>query len=259
MGIYTNKGLVKHAEAALKLRTKYMWGGILRPVTDSYIAALKNIYGISPGTGYTASRWSELISLAGKGYYGCDCVGLIKSYYWSGSADGGTGSPRYGAAGYPDINAGGMYSAAKVRGRIDTMPEKPGLILYRRTDPHVGIYVGGGKVIECTYSSRGDGVVRSGLGDFGWEYWFECPYIGYESDSLLAEPKVKKYTLAYPATVRAKPSAASSKLGRYTAGSVVTVENGSDTVDRQTGYTYVKVSGPPERWIVKSACGGNNS
>lgn len=254
MGIYTNKGLVKHAEKALELKTKYMWGGILRPITDSYIRALKDIYGGSSGTGYSASRWAELSSLAGKGFYGCDCVGLIKSYYWSGSPEGGVGSPNYGAAGYPDTNAGGLYAAARVKGRIATMPEKSGLILYCKSNPHVGIYTGGGGVIECTLGRRGDGVVRSKLGDFGWECWFECPYIEYKDESLLAEPRLKKYTLAYPAAVRAKPSASSERLGRYTAGSVVTVVSNSDTVDKTTGFTYVRVSGSPERWIVKSAC-----
>ena len=67
MGIYTNKGLIKHAETALTLWTKYMWGGILRPITDAYIRTLKGIYGGSSGTGYNASRWAELSALAEKG------------------------------------------------------------------------------------------------------------------------------------------------------------------------------------------------
>ena len=30
---YTNEGLVAHVQAAAKLKTKYMWGGILREIT----------------------------------------------------------------------------------------------------------------------------------------------------------------------------------------------------------------------------------
>ena len=103
----------------------------------------------------------------------------IAAYYWSGRPDGGTGSPKYGAAGFPDVNAGMMFSLARVKGGIDTLPERPGVILYCGSSPHVGIYAGNGDVIECTLSARGDGVVRTRLGDFGWEYWFECPYISY--------------------------------------------------------------------------------
>ena len=179
MGIYTAEGLVKHAEKALALDTAYMWGGIMRRITPAYIAQLRRIYGTKAGTGYTDTRYRQLEELAESGYYGCDCVGLIKSYYWSGRPDGGTGSPKYGAAGFPDVNAGMMFSQARVKGSIDTLPERPGVILYCGSSPHVGIYAGNGNVIECTLSARGDGVVLSGLGDFGWEYWFECPYISY--------------------------------------------------------------------------------
>lgn len=247
MGLYTNKGLVNHAEKTLTLRTKYMWGGILRPITDSYISLLKSIYSESSGTGYSAARWAELRGLVGKGWFGCDCVGLIKSYYWSGKADGGTGSPKYGTAGYPDTNAGGMYAAAKVKGKISTMPELPGIILYCRSRPHVGVYAGSGKVIECTLSARGDGAVRTDIADFGWEYWFECPYIEYVKDT--AKPR----TLAYPAVIRSAPSAKAAKLGRLEPGSKVTLAENTDTYDKASGYTYVRLAGDKEMWIVRSA------
>ena len=252
MGIYTNNGLVTHARNALGLRTKYMWGGILRPITADGIAALKKLYSGVAGTGYTPGRWEELSALAGKGYYGCDCVGLIKSYYWSGRSCGGTGSPKYGAAGFPDVNAGGMYAAARIKGGISALPETPGLILYSRSRPHVGIYAGNGNVLECTYSTRGDGVVGTRLGDFGWEYWFECPYITYES-GLTGPAAIKRCTLAFPAAVRSKPSPAAGRIGRYTAGSTVTVVCGSETLDKASGYTYIRVAAEREMWIVKSA------
>lgn len=177
MGMYTNTGLVKHAEKALALKTKYMWGGILRPIEQQYDMLFK-MYGNKAGTGYTKQRWNELAQLKNKGYYGVDCVGMIKSYYWSGKPDGGTGSPKYGAAGYPDVNAGFMYQTAKVKGKISDMPEIPGLIVYSKSHPHVGIYIGNGYTIESTLGARGDGVVKRKLDNF-WELWFQCPYIEY--------------------------------------------------------------------------------
>lgn len=175
MSIYTNTGLVKHAEKALALKTKYMWGGILRPIEQQYDMLFK-MYGNKPGTGYTTQRWNELAKLKNKGVFGVDCVGLIKSYYWSGKPDGGIGSPKYN--GNTDVNAGYMYSLAKNKGRIGTMPEIPGLIVYSKTHPHVGVYIGSGCTIESTLGSRGDGVVKHKLDSF-WEYWFQCPYIEY--------------------------------------------------------------------------------
>lgn len=189
--IYTNIGLVTHAEKALALKTKYMWGGILRPIEQQYDMLFK-MYGNKAGTGYTTQRWNELAQLKNKGYYGVDCVGMIKSYYWSGKPDGGTGSPKYGAAGYPDVNAGFMYQTAKVKGKISDMSEIPGLIVYSKSHPHVGIYIGNGYTIESTLGARGDGVVKRKLDSF-WEYWFQCPYIEYtQSGKLPANEKPTK-------------------------------------------------------------------
>lgn len=255
MGLYTNTGLVRHAQKALALKTKYMWGGILCLVEKQYDRLFKT-YGNTPGTGYSATRWNDIKALFGKNCYGCDCVGLIKSYYWSGKADGGTGSPNYGKAGFPDVNAGTMYNNAKKKGTIDTMPEVPGLIVYCKTHPHVGVYIGNGLVIESTLSSRGDGVVKTKLSDFKWEYWFECPYIDYPAKTTSTTNQngmVVKATLYYPAKVRQKPSTESYMLERLEEGTTVNYIKGSDTKDSKTGYIYVKLATKDDRWIVKSA------
>lgn len=252
MGIYTNEGLVKHAKKALALKTKYMWGGILRPVEQLY-EMLFTLYGNKAGTGYTTARWNELKALFGKGFYGCDCIGLIKSYYWSGRADGGTGSPKYGAAGFPDINANYMFQLAKVKGTIDTMPDIPGLIVYSKSHPHVGVYIGNGETIESTLGARGDGVVKRRLDGF-WEYWFECPYISYPKRKTGGTPKNSKtYRLAYPAVVRERPTKNSKRLDYLFAGRKVTVAADSETTDIATGFTYVKMTGEREGWILRSA------
>lgn len=251
MSMYTNTGLVKHAQAALALKTKYMWGGILRPIEQQYDMLFK-MYGNKAGTGYSTARWNELSQLRNKGYYGVDCVGLVKSYYWSGKADGGTGSPKYGAPGFPDVNANVMFDAARVKGDIKTLPEMPGVIVYCKSSPHVGVYIGDGWVIESTYSGRGDGVVKTKLSAFKWEYWFQCPYIDYVT-SMMTAPKTKKCTLVFPAKVRCEPKSSAKLLGRLTPGNTVTVVIGSETTDSVSGLTYIRLDGDPERWIVNTA------
>lgn len=199
--MYNNKGLVKHAENALKDKTVYMWGGIYRPVTEHYIQQLRMLYGSKQ---YPDSRIADLRKCIGKGYYGIDCVGLVKSYYWSGKANGGKGSPYYGKAGFPDVNAPAMFNAAKEKGTIDKLPEIPGLVLYSTKHPHVGVYIGNGYVIESTLSARGGGVTKAKVSDWsGWSHWFKCPYITYEEEKAVsAVPKVGdkvkiKQTAAY--------------------------------------------------------------
>ena len=247
--IYTNEGLVKHAEKALALKTKYMWGGILREITPAYINQMRTLYGTLQGTGYTVDRYKELLTVANKNYYGVDCVGLIKSYYWSGNANGGTGSPKYGAQGYPDVNANMMFNRAKKKGRIATLPETKGIIVYCRSHPHVGIYIGDGYTIESTLGQRGDGVVKRKL-DSLWEYWIECPYIEYRKD---AKEQMKTVELAFDAAVRSAPSTKANKLGVLKAGQKCVIAQGTETKDPITGYVYIRLGGEKSQWIVKSA------
>lgn len=249
--MYTNIGLVAHAKKALSIKTKYMWGGILRLITNAYIDQLSGIPAYKAQ--YPPARVAELRSCVGKDYYGVDCVGLIKSYYLSGKLDGGVGSPDYGKPGAgPDVNANAMYAAAKVKGSIKTLPEVPGIIVYCKSSPHVGVYIGNGWVIESTYSKRGDGVVKTKLSAFKWEHWFQCPYISYIPETTTIA-RTKKCTLAFPAKVRSAPASSAIQLGRLTEGSTVTVVIGSETRDSKSGMTYIRLDGEPERWIVRTA------
>ena len=246
---YTNDGLVAHVQAAAKLKTKYMWAGTLAEITDAYInQKVKQCKGIAPSrTGYTESRIKQLHDLAGKGFYGVDCVCLVKSYYWSGKPNGGTGSPKYDANN--DKNAGDMFAAAKVKGGIDTLPERPGVILISRTHGnHIGVYIGNGETIESTLGSRGDGVVKRKLDRSFWTDWFECPFITYNRvDTVL-----KNVTLAYNAQIRRDPRYKSESLGLLTAGEKCVIYTNTKQTDPATKYEYIKLYGR-DGWIVTSA------
>ena len=76
-----------------------------------------------------------------------------------------------------------MYRAAKVKGDINTMPDREGILVWM--EGHMGIYVGNGLVIEATPKWK-DGVQITKLTDRKWLGWCECPYITYEKDDDLA-------------------------------------------------------------------------
>ncbi len=165
----------------------------------------------------------------------------MKSYLW-----GGIGCPNYKSE--YDLPAGSMYERAKVKGKIDTLPELPGVIVIsRKNGNHVGIYIGGDQTIESTLGSRGDGVVKQKLDRSFWTDWFECSFIEYKHEELRA------VTLAYKAAVRSEPKTTSRKLGELAAGTKCMIVSGPDAVDPKTKYVYVKLAGEQERWIVKSA------
>lgn len=181
MGKLTNEGLVKYCDEMSKRLTVYMWGGLMQPITTTLIKVKANQY----PKHYTQSRQRYLSTLVGRGY-GCDCVGLIKSYWF-----GGVGSPYYDCK--KDCNTTGLYNLAKKKGKIKSMPETPGLIVYM--SGHVGVYVGNGKVIECTMSKYGDGVVYTNLKGRGWTHWLECPYIEYPAKVIQPTDKYFIYTV----------------------------------------------------------------
>jgi peptidoglycan hydrolase-like protein with peptidoglycan-binding domain len=111
----------------------------------------------------------------------CDCVGLIKGYYWA--KDDGT--QVYGLDGRLDKGADGMFSVAKVKGKISTLPEIPGLLLY--SPGHVGVYVGGGYTVEARGFNYG--VVKTKVSQRSWSYWYQCPYIDYLTEESPTQPE----------------------------------------------------------------------
>lgn len=163
---YTAKGLAEFAEHALNEPTIYMWGGMMNSITEDFVN--RNIR--QWASRYKPERIKFIRSKIGKAY-GCDCCGLIKAYYF-----GGYNTPKYDAK--KDINTAGMFSVAYEKGPICTIPEEPGIIVYM--PGHVGVYIGGGKVIECTLGYYGDGVVKTNLNRRKWTHWLKLPYIEYE-------------------------------------------------------------------------------
>lgn len=168
----TNSGLVEYCRKLLNMNIKYMWAAIGVPIDDELIDFKVNQCNTKYVKRYSDKRIAFLRGLAGKGYYGLDCVNLIKSFLW-----GGIPNVKYNNE--QDWTATGMYNAASVKGPINSLPEKPGLAVYH--PGHIGVYEGvidGERmVIECTLSSRGDGVVRSRLRDVKWKYWLQVPGI----------------------------------------------------------------------------------
>lgn len=101
-----------------------------------------------------------------------DCVGLIKGYGWLNPE---TCEVEYGTNGMPDISANAMFENATEKGTIDTIPEIPGLAVWR--EGHIGIYTGNGEVIQA--ANTHDGVIRTPIGNTGWTHWLKIPYISY--------------------------------------------------------------------------------
>jgi len=116
---------------------------------------------------WTPARIAKARSEIGKFPRCFDCVNLIKGYIWARP----DGSLKYNAS--QDVNANGMRlrSGAKP---ISTLPEIPGVLVFMTG--HVGVYIGGGRVIEC-YGFKN--VADRPLSAQKWTYWGRCPWVEY--------------------------------------------------------------------------------
>lgn len=105
-----------------------------------------------------------------------DCIGLIKGYSWY---DPETGNINYGTNGMPDVGADQIYNQASEKGSMSTMPEIPGILVH--APGHIGVYIGGGYVIEAMGTRYG--VVKTSVGSRNWTGWCKNPYINYVDDT----------------------------------------------------------------------------
>lgn len=151
----------------------YWWGTYCNPCTASLLKGKTNQY----PSYYGDNRQATYKKHIQQGKIATDCVGLIKGYYWESD-----GAIKYQRDGLPDKGASGMYSAATIKGTIDTLPEIPGLLLWTKNKGHVAVYVGGGYEVEARGFSYG--IQRNRLSARAFTHWGMCPYIEYTAAEI---------------------------------------------------------------------------
>lgn len=100
-----------------------------------------------------------------------DCGGLIKgAIFCDGAIDA---APKYNKK--YDVDSDTMLTQCSESGSIGSIPEIEGVLVFKKG--HVGVYIGGGKVVEA----RGHryGVIESNLGEMPWTNWGKHKDIEY--------------------------------------------------------------------------------
>lgn len=171
--IKTGAGLAKWAsDIYTGGKHVYWYGTYCNPCSASLLKGKTKQY----PTHYTDKRKATYEKHIKQGKTCTDCVGLIKGYYWELK-----GAIKYKRDGLPDKGANGMYSAAEIKGTIaNGLPEIPGILVWTKDKGHVGVYVGGGYVVEARGFSYG--VQRNALKDRTFVHWGLCPYVEYTAD-----------------------------------------------------------------------------
>lgn len=165
-GTKNNLDLAAYAVQAWENNWGYVWGTYGNVLTESLFAYKLKQY--PDGVG----KYKDFIQANWLGRRTADCVGLIKGYGW---LDASSGAIRYGTNGMPDYGANQMYQSAVIKGPMSTMPEIPGLAVWK--SGHIGIYIGNGYVVEAMGTKYG--VVKTEAAGRGWQGWCKLPSIDY--------------------------------------------------------------------------------
>ncbi len=172
----TSDGLVDFVKKCRFSPHVYVWdanGQILtHELLDFLIANYKDWY--------TEERVAIRRSLCNRNIRGWDCIGLIKSYVWHDYCQQNT---KYYSV-ESDLCTRTLIEQDLEKGDISTLPEIPGLVLWKKG--HVGVYIGDSQVIECTIRNPSTGqpelvggIIQTNIYDVEWTTWLKYPGIKY--------------------------------------------------------------------------------
>lgn len=142
--IMTNKEFIEKAlNIANNYKTLYVLGCFGAPMT------VKNKKRYSSNYAYNKNR-ANLINSSTSDTFGFDCVCLIKGilWGWNGALNTNYGGATYCSNNVPDMGANSLCNKYLKDVSKDFTTIVPGEVVWM--DGHVGIYVGDGKVVECT-------------------------------------------------------------------------------------------------------------
>lgn len=159
-----------------KLGTPYILGTSGKKFTQSMYNDLTRR---NPANWFTAARLPKVRALIGKAT--TDCHGLIEWFVREQTGQ------NY------DTTADGAFWAATEKGEIKGIPEQPGICV--RYPGHVGVYIGGGYVVEARGFDYGTCITK--LSARPWTHWYRHPKIQYTGVALPAPTKVKKTSGKY--------------------------------------------------------------
>lgn len=142
----------------------------------------------------------KMIQNASPDTFGFDCVCMIKGILWGwcGDVTKKYGGATYTSNGVPDVSANGIIKRCDKVSTDFTTIQKGELVW---TDGHVGIYVGSGRVIECS-PRWSNGVQYSWLGNLpqfrygNFRVWSKhgfLPYVDYDDVTIIKEQDSKYF------------------------------------------------------------------
>lgn len=220
--MFRSTELVAFCEKVYKEKWVYWYGTYGVVCDDDLYARKKKQY----PDHYTSKRDSGYKKDIAAGKMCADCVGMIKGFFWkSGKLDG---KPVYKANGCPDVSANGMYKLCVKTGKIGTIPDIPGLVVWK--SGHIGVYVGNGYTVEMRgfdYDCE-----RNKVTSGKWTNWGQLPSTMLDYDGK-EEPDMEEEAAAATEAMLAEEKASEDADAEYEVGTdeVADAEEKPDTAD----------------------------
>jgi len=205
--MFTGKELAAYCEEMYKNKDHwcYWYGTYGNQCTLSKYESKKKQY----PEHYGSSRKSGYMKDIEQGRRCADCVGMIKSFFWTGNRY--DTDPKYGTNGCPDKSANGLFDMCKETGDIKTIPDIPGIVVWK--SGHIGVYVGNGYTVEMKgfdYDCR-----RNKVTDGPWKKWGKLPMLSY--DEPKPEPSEYRHVLVTGGSVNIRSGPGTDKKDIGTA------------------------------------------
>ena len=257
--------VAKVTDIAKNYKTVYMWGVFGAPVSESVIAGKTKQY----PDWYTSAKQALFRGLIGKGYFGFDCVNLIKGvlWGWTGDKTKAYGGAKYAVNGVPDISADTMITKCKDASSSGWDKVDPGEVVW--TNGHIGVYIDNGLAVECTpkwkncvqITAVGNIGSKAGYNTRTWKKHGHLPYVTYDTtvtapvqpDTVKPEPvtsvKATGIARSFNKSVAGKYTVTATSLNVRDAagvGNKVLVAIPKGTVVQNYGY-YTVVDGV--KWL----------
>lgn len=181
-----NEFVSKLKDIATNYKTLYVMGCFGSPMTD------KNKKRFTKNHSYNKSAIRKsMIMDATADTFGFDCVCLIKAvlWGWNGNKNHVYGGATYKANGVGDMGADTMIRAYCKEVTSNFNKIDVGHIVWM--DGHVGVYIGDGKVVECTPAFKNQ-VQITNLKGRGWEKHGKLRYIDYSKEQVKEDSYITK-------------------------------------------------------------------
>jgi hypothetical protein len=224
------------------------WGYVLGGQGEMYSKELAQKWAKSRNkpSSWIGTKVSYFVTACARwfGHRVADCSGLIIKAIQSVNPD------------YKDRNADTLFAQADEKGKVGTIPEKPGVCVWRKG--HTGVYEGNGSVVEAGGYKKG--VVHSKLNKPAtgkkWTHWYIPDGVDYsEYDKPKPAPKpedpkpVESHIYGGSSYVNLRATAGGKKIGKVKKGDTV-VKLSSTEYKGNTWWKVKRVTDGTIGWCI---------